>query len=94
MVHDELLATPYRLTHAPRAATAVDASPEGDVTAGMGQHAVVTTWNPPGPLDAVALAAAPYLTRGVELTDLLGALVGGASLEAKSLLAIATNSIH
>ena len=75
MGHDELLATPYRLTHAPRAATAVNASPEGDVAAGMGQHGAVTTWNPPGPLDAVALAAAPYLTRGVELTDLLGALV-------------------
>jgi Nif-specific regulatory protein len=41
----------------------------------MGQHGAVTNWNPPGPLDAVALAAAPYLTRGVELTDLLGALV-------------------
>lgn len=28
-----------------------------------------------GPLEAVALAAAPYLTRGVELVELLGALV-------------------
>jgi transcriptional regulator with GAF, ATPase, and Fis domain len=42
----------------------------------IGQHGWVTTTRHPGaPVDAVALAAAPYLTRGVELTELLGALV-------------------
>jgi len=46
-----------------------------DVATVLGQHGAVTTSIPPGPLEAVSLAAAPYLTRGVELTELLGALV-------------------
>ncbi len=36
---------------------------------------MTTPRDPSPPVEAVALAAAPYLTRGVELTELLGALV-------------------
>lgn len=47
-----------------------------DVAAEIGDHRRVTaTCRPDGPLEAVSLAAAPYLTRGVELVELLGALV-------------------
>jgi len=79
MVHDELLATPQRLAHALPGATRPPAAPMAptmrDVATVLGQHGAVTTSIPPGPLEAVSLAAAPYLTRGVELTELLGALV-------------------
>lgn len=79
MVHDELLATPQRLAHALPGATRPPAAPTApavrDVATALGQHGGVTTSIPAGPLEAVSLAAAPYLTRGVELTELLGALV-------------------
>ena len=48
----------------------------GDATVRIEEHGQVSSSRrPEGPLEAVALAAAPYLTRGVELGELLAALV-------------------
>jgi transcriptional regulator with GAF, ATPase, and Fis domain len=74
MGHDELQALWGRLPQGSRPATA--SASQRDAAPQIGQHGGVTTPRDPAPpVEAVALAAAPYLTRGVELTELLGALV-------------------
>jgi Nif-specific regulatory protein len=74
MGHDELQALMVHLPQGTPSATAAGRRRDGAPQ--IGQHDRVTTPRDPSPpVEAVALAAAPYLTRGVELTELLGALV-------------------
>jgi Nif-specific regulatory protein len=74
MAHDELQTLPGRVPQDCRAAIAPVS--RRDEVQQIGQHGAVTSLrDPAAPVEAVALAAAPYLTRGVELTELLGALV-------------------
>jgi Nif-specific regulatory protein len=74
MAHDELQTLRFRVPQDCRAAIAPVA--RRDEAPQIGQHGGVTSIREPAaPVEAVALAAAPYLTRGVELTELLGALV-------------------
>ncbi len=81
MGQDELLwSLPHRIAHGRRDASAGGDEVDGDVAISpeILQHALVSRPGPPdadASLEAVSLAAAPYLTRGVELTELLGALV-------------------
>jgi transcriptional regulator with GAF, ATPase, and Fis domain len=69
MQHHGLPGDACRLPHATFAATRDGSSRIGN------DGRVSSTSHPSGPVEAVALAAAPFLTRGVELVELLAALV-------------------
>ncbi len=75
MGHSRLRGQAVGLAHADRRAT-VAQSFSNDVAARIDDDgAVSSSHRLDGPLEAVSLAAAPFLTRGVALVELLGALV-------------------